>query len=780
MNTNAAADQHRGKKEKKRSGLFSKANPKSKLVIFLIVAIVLAFYQITFGALEFLKAWGEYGHGPGEFWCPRGIAIDASNNVYVADCYNNRVQKFDNEGNYLLQWEFPQPSSIEADHSGNVWVASDWACIYKFDNSGNEHCRVASIEDDPNDWGSEPGQFRYSEDLAVDSNDNVYIVDSGNSRIQKFTSDCEYLGLWEYLVAGKKSAGLHGLVIDSNDVLYVTHSIEDSVIEYDTDGNLLGRWSGSTGHELVDPQNIAIDKQNRLYIVDTWNFLVQIYDTAGNYLDEFGSGTGSSTFYGPDGIAVDNGGNVFVADTWNHEVQKFGDTAPQVVSITRTDTDPTAASSVGFIVTFTKNVTGVDTGDFHLTATGTASGNIASVSGSGSSYTVTLDAVAGDGTLRLDIIDDDSIVDSSVTPNVPLGGAGPQNYTGGELYTIDNTPPAVVSINRADADPTNATSVDFTVTFSETVTGVDAGDFTLSATGTASGTIASVSGSGNSYTVTVDTVAGDGTLRLDIDDDDSIIDGVGNPLGGSGEHDYTGGQAYTIVNTVDNTPPEINSITRADANPTNAASVNFTVTFSETVTGVDTADFALTKTGTASGNVASVSGSGTIYTVTVDTVSGDGTLRLDISDNDSIVDGAGNPLGGTGAQNYTSGQLYVVDNTPPAVGSITRADANPTIAASVNFTMTFSETVTGVDTADFALTKTGTAAGNVASVSGSGNTYTVTVDTVSGDGTLRLDIADNDSIVDGAGNPLGGTGAQNYTSGQLYDIDNTPRPQSLP
>ena len=232
--------------------------------------------------------------------------------------------------------------------------------------------------------------------------------------------------------------------------------------------------------------------------------------------------------------------------------------------------------------------------------------------------------------------------------------------------------------------------MNFTVTFSEAVTGVDAGDFALTKTDTAAGNIASVSGSGTIYTVTVDTVSGDGTLRLDIDDDDSIVDGAGNPLGGAGAQNYTSGQLYDI----DNTPPAVGSITRADANPTNAAAVNFTVTFSEAVTGVDAGDFALTKTDTAAGNIASVSGSGTTYTVTVDTVSGDGTLRLDIDDDDSIVDTAGNPMGGSGAQDYTGGQAYTIENTAPAATSINRTDADPTNASSVGFTVTFSEPVT--------------------------------------------------------------------------------------
>ena len=106
----------------------------------------------------------------------------------------------------------------------------------------------------------------------------------------------------------------------------------------------------------------------------------------------------------------------------------------------------------------------------------------------------------------------------------------------------------------------------------------------------------------------------------------------------------------------DDTPPTVVSITRADPNPTNAASVNFIVTFTEAVTGVGVADFALTLTGGISGaSVTGVSGSGAVYTVTVSTGTGNGTLRLDIPNTATITDLAGNALSGLP---YTSGETY--------------------------------------------------------------------------------------------------------------------------
>jgi Zn-dependent metalloprotease len=122
-----------------------------------------------------------------------------------------------------------------------------------------------------------------------------------------------------------------------------------------------------------------------------------------------------------------------------------------------------------------------------------------------------------------------------------------------------------------------------------------------------------------------------------------------------------------IAGETRNVPPGVLSITRKDLNPTSTSRVNFTVRFSKAVTGVDAADFALTAGGLTGVSIAGVSGSGSVYTVSVNTGTGDGTIRLDVGDNDSIRDSAGAPLGGPGAGNgnFTTGEVYAIDKTAP-------------------------------------------------------------------------------------------------------------------
>ena len=178
--------------------------------------------------------------------------------------------------------------------------------------------------------------------------------------------------------------------------------------------------------------------------------------------------------------------------------------------------------------------------------------------------------------------------------------------------------------------------------------------------------------------------------------------------------------------------PVVRRIVRADPNPTNAATVTFTVTFNVNVSGVDATDFTLTKTDgqdVASTRIASVSSNGTSTTTwtvavsTTDLVSG--TIRLDLVDNDTIVDTSSTPLGGSGMHDgdFSSGEVYTVDRRAPTV-VLSTSVSDPTNVSPIPVTVTFSEAVTGFLATDV-LTGNGTL-GNFTTVSGSVYTFTLT------------------------------------------------------
>ncbi|MBN1394825.1 MAG: pre-peptidase C-terminal domain-containing protein, partial [Pirellulales bacterium] len=349
---------------------------------------------------------------------------------------------------------------------------------------------------------------------------------------------------------------------------------------------------------------------------------------------------------------------VYNVDFFNKDVA-----APTVLSIELADPNPTNADTAAFIVTFSEAVKGVNEGDFLIVPDGVVGASISGIAGVDGDYvyTVTITTGLGDGALRLDLFNDGSILD--LAGHALEDPAASETFEG-EEYTTDRTPPSVASIELGGDSPTNAETVTYIVTFDEEATGVDKTDFQLLADGLTDAEILDVTGGGDVYTVTVDTGDGEGTLQVDLVDDDSILDLAGNKLGGVGpiNGDFSG-PTYEIDHTV----PEVLSIVRAGASPTSDTTVYFTVTFSEAVTGVNVADFDPEITNLTGTTILSVTGADNVYTVTVKTGAGSlGALRLDLIDNDSIEDLAGNKLGGEGLENGDfEGETYDIDRTGP-------------------------------------------------------------------------------------------------------------------
>ena len=228
--------------------------------------------------------------------------------------------------------------------------------------------------------------------------------------------------------------------------------------------------------------------------------------------------------------------------------------------------------------------------------------------------------------------------------------------------------PTVDSITRERPSAlTNADSVDFAVTFSESVSGVDTADFTVTADGGASGSVSSVSGSGDSYTVTVGSTGGDGGVRLDLSDDDSITNGAGVPLGGVG----TTGEANGSVDgdetfTLDTIAPNVSGVTVADATDANTVVVTATVTDPSGITTV-TADASAFSAGTLpldDDGPNSASGDDR-YSATVTVDSADQRPA-------SIAVSATDSLGNGGSQAVASGTLWT--DAPVGVTSAVEAD----------------------------------------------------------------------------------------------------------
>ncbi|MFZ8966628.1 MAG: beta strand repeat-containing protein [Ilumatobacteraceae bacterium] len=412
-----------------------------------------------------------------------------------------------------------------------------------------------------------------------------------------------------------------------------------------------------------------------------------------------------------------------------------------VLSPTFTTSESTTTNSAGpfeFTVTFDVAVSGVAGDDFEDSGTN-SSCSYSVVSVSSTVYTLTAATCFAGST------------EGTIVPRFKANGAtradGVNSNTGPLVATTssvtitrETTAPSVSGFTSSQSSPTNASSFSYTLTFSESVTGVAAGDFSNS--GTATGcSFDPGSDSGSSRTVTVSGCS-EGTVIPQF-----ASSGASDVAGNTGPS-----SAATATTTVTRktSAPSVDSFTSSQSSPTNASSFSYTLTFSESVTGVAAGDFS--NSGTATGcSFDPGSDSGSSRTVTVSGC-GAGTVTPVFADN-----GATDLAGNTGpASAATSTTTIVRDITSPTV-TLAAVSATSSLA-SISFTVTGDEdldcaTLSATDGADFDLTNV-SAISSVVQTSSTVCTVNVTSSAVAGGGAVvsTLTAASSFSVSDAAGN----------------------------
>ncbi len=246
------------------------------------------------GIYRFERMWPTLRQ-PWYFVNPQGITTDNAGNVYVADSGNHRIQKFTPDGAFITKWG----------------------------RKGSGNGEFESIEV----FGPFPG-------IVTDRNGNVYVADSGNHRIQKFTSDGEFVAKW-----GKSGTGEgefnspEGLGIDAHGFIYVADSKNHRIQKFDPEGVFVKQWGnkGKGQGEFDEPKGIAIDAEDNIYVTDSLNYRIQKFSPDGAFLTEWGSlafdGIGESY---PKGIIIDEKGHIYVAQ--RDIIREFGPDGGKLIS----------------------------------------------------------------------------------------------------------------------------------------------------------------------------------------------------------------------------------------------------------------------------------------------------------------------------------------------------------------------------------------------------------------------------------------------------------------
>ena len=237
---------------------------------------------------------GQPGTEPGQFQKPHDLAVASDGSIYVVDTDNNRIQHLDSEGKVLEVWG----------SFGDITT------------------------------GSAPeGTFNQPWGIGLGPDDSVYVADTWNHRVQKFTGDGEFVKMWGYFGQAEAPDAFWGprdIAVSSEGKVFVTDTGNKRIVVFDADGNYITQFgeAGMTPGQFDEPVGIAISSDGKVYIADTWNQRVQVmtpstdetYTPSLNWeiVAWYGQSLDNKPF-----IAVDDSGNVFITDPEGYRVLQF-------------------------------------------------------------------------------------------------------------------------------------------------------------------------------------------------------------------------------------------------------------------------------------------------------------------------------------------------------------------------------------------------------------------------------------------------------------------------
>jgi DNA-binding beta-propeller fold protein YncE len=210
---------------------------------------------------RFLTKWGHPGSDNGEFGCyvddhgdcdggsPRGVAVSRGDRVWVTDDANRRTQKFSPNGRFLAKVGATAyyVAADSADHiyiqggdsidkfsaGGRFLLRWGWGVRYgldRFERCGPPTPRVGCS---PGISGSGKGQFNGPEGIATDDRGHVYVADSSNERIQKFSASGRFLTTWGEFGHGEGQFEYPtDIAVDSAGHVYVADAVNDRIVKY--------------------------------------------------------------------------------------------------------------------------------------------------------------------------------------------------------------------------------------------------------------------------------------------------------------------------------------------------------------------------------------------------------------------------------------------------------------------------------------------------------------------------------------------------------------------
>jgi DNA-binding beta-propeller fold protein YncE len=297
-------------------------------------------YQQVWKEMPASQVIGSAGAAPGQFNSPRGLAVAPDGNVYVVDSGNARVDSFDSTGKFIRSFgssgtatgEFQEPWGIAIARTGDVYVADTWNHrVQWFDSNGSFKGMWGYFADTQGDSQASPGAFWGPRSIAIDREGFVYVTDTGNKRVQKFTPEGKFIAAFGSSGSGPGQFNEPvGIAVDPQGNFYVADTwnqrieVFNSKFEYTADWKLTA-WQGQSLSNK--PYLTADDKY--VYAVDPEGYRVLVFDKQGVAKFSFGRyGDDAAGMNLPAAMALDAQGRLWLSDAQNNRLLRFDNPRP--------------------------------------------------------------------------------------------------------------------------------------------------------------------------------------------------------------------------------------------------------------------------------------------------------------------------------------------------------------------------------------------------------------------------------------------------------------------
>jgi hypothetical protein len=334
--------------------------------------------KISNGVISTVAGTGKSGYsgdnGPAasaQLYAPQGVAVDASDNLYIADTGNQVIRKISNgvistvagtgkwgysgDNGPATSAQLDNPQGVAVEESGNLYIADSWNHVIRKVSNGviTTFAGTGKAGYSGDNGPAASAQLYYPRGVAVDASGDVYIADTDNNVIRQVSNGVIST------VAGTGKSGYSGdngpaasaqlyapeeVEVDASGNLYIADTGNGAIRKVTSDvittmaGHGKLSYSGDNGPatdaQLNGPSAVAVDASGDVYIADTGNNVIR---RVSNGVIGTVAGTGTSGYSGdngpataaqlnwPGGVAVDASGTLYIADTGNHVIRKVSD-----------------------------------------------------------------------------------------------------------------------------------------------------------------------------------------------------------------------------------------------------------------------------------------------------------------------------------------------------------------------------------------------------------------------------------------------------------------------